>query len=309
VDDLGKASPRVAMSGSLLNPDRIAGGIETFVRSRTLLHFAVVVVETRLCGVGAAQLKFHAILRVSLPWYTPRTKTRYRFLDARRLYIVLDVCNIRLHYIDHIVQDFETNERRSHLSSSRFPLFLCPSHTLYQISSRDYQRYTTTVMDFSKNSARQISIIDNLEAINISQVQRKAPPKKKKQVGGVSASTPQNGGGTKLERVKEPKLTKKANKPAARRFYKKNGLKVPLLDKKGKKKPYARLSSSLSNKGTDFLLAIVEAYAGKETRREFAEGARNKAEIADWIEAKETIALGPNPRSTLKRKLNVVLCF
>jgi hypothetical protein len=111
---------------------------------------------------------------------------------------------------------------------------------------------------------------------------------------------------TKPEHEKNTKGPKKATKPALWRFYKKNGLTIPLLEKNGKKKAYARLSNSLSNKNTDYLLDTVEAYAGKEMRREFVKSARNKAEIADWIEAKETIALGCNPRSTLKCKLYIV---
>jgi hypothetical protein len=172
-------------------------------------------------------------------------------------------------------------------------------------------------MDPSKTSARQTHIIDDLDAIGISQGQRKAPSKKKKQRGGTGASTSQNGGSTKSEKVQKHKATKpehekntkgpkKATKPALWRFYKKNGLTIPLLEKNGKKKAYARLSNSLSNKNTDYLLDTVEAYAGKEMRREFVKSARNKAEIADWIEAKETIALGCNPRSTLKCKLYIV---
>ncbi|KAI4945549.1 hypothetical protein J4E91_007891 [Alternaria rosae] len=86
------------------------------------------------------------------------------------------------------------------------------------------------------------------------------------------------------------------------RVYEANGLKIPLYNKDGlgnKKRPYARLSKGLLKYSVDGLLDIVEQYAGAEKRQELKDEGLAKSRLATWIEEKETLALGRNPKSTL----------
>lgn len=83
------------------------------------------------------------------------------------------------------------------------------------------------------------------------------------------------------------------------RFYKENGLCIPLFSSNGKKRQHARVSSSLRNKPMDFLLAIVADYAGKNKRQEFESNNRTKASVSNWIEMAETRALGASLSSKL----------
>jgi hypothetical protein len=89
------------------------------------------------------------------------------------------------------------------------------------------------------------------------------------------------------------------------RFYEANGLKIPLYNKAGlgnTKRQYARLSKGLLKYSLDELLGIVEQYAGADKRQELTDKRLQKSSLANWIEAKETLALGPNPKSTLSSK-------
>ncbi|KAI4700729.1 hypothetical protein J4E81_003692 [Alternaria sp. BMP 2799] len=89
------------------------------------------------------------------------------------------------------------------------------------------------------------------------------------------------------------------------RFYEANGLKIPLYNKDGlgnKKRPYARLSKGLLKYSVDDLLDIVEQYAGAEKRQELKDEGLAKSRLANWIEEKETLALGRNPKSTLSNE-------
>jgi len=89
------------------------------------------------------------------------------------------------------------------------------------------------------------------------------------------------------------------------RFYEANGLKIPLYNKDGlgnKKRPYARLSKGLLKYSVDDLLDIVEQYAGAEKRQELKDKGLAKSRLTDWIEEKETLALGRNPKSTLSSR-------
>lgn len=150
-------------------------------------------------------------------------------------------------------------------------------------------------MDTVKKKERQTHIIDDLDAIElVQQGQRKGVPKQKK-TGGPNLPGPHSASGAK------PKPAKRAPsiKEAGPRFYEKGGLKIPLYDKSGKKRPHARLSQGLRNKNLDQLLDIVEEYAGANKKNEFKYADKTKTAIADWIEAAETRALLPNPKSKL----------
>ncbi|RYN57731.1 hypothetical protein AA0118_g7614 [Alternaria tenuissima] len=89
---------------------------------------------------------------------------------------------------------------------------------------------------------------------------------------------------------------------SASRFYEANGLKIPLYSQNGlgnKKRPNARLSKTLLKYNTDELLDIVGQYAGTDKRQELKNKGLAKTMLANWIEEKETLALGRNPKSEL----------
>ncbi|KAG9192930.1 hypothetical protein G6011_11664 [Alternaria panax] len=89
---------------------------------------------------------------------------------------------------------------------------------------------------------------------------------------------------------------------SAPRFYEANGLKIPLYNQNGqgnKKRPTARLSKTLLKYNTDDLLDIVGQYASADKRQELKTKGLSKIRLANWIEEKETLALGRNPRSDL----------
>lgn len=165
----------------------------------------------------------------------------------------------------------------------------------------------------TKKSGRT-NIIDDLDAIVLAQQgQRKAQKKPKKAPTGPSA--PVKSGGSKAgpskksgadqdagEFVKSSRLKpakKTAKEVTTAQYYEKNGVKIPLFEKGGKKRAHARLAKGLRNKGTDILLDIVQEYAGVSKRMEIKNADKTKAEIAEWIEEVETRALGPHPKSTL----------
>ncbi|KAL1799738.1 hypothetical protein ACET3X_000080 [Alternaria dauci] len=86
------------------------------------------------------------------------------------------------------------------------------------------------------------------------------------------------------------------------RFYEANGLKIPLYNQNGlgnKKRSYARLSKTLLKYNADELLDIVGQYAGADKRAELKNKGLSKPRLANWIEEKETLALGRNPKSEL----------
>lgn len=82
-------------------------------------------------------------------------------------------------------------------------------------------------------------------------------------------------------------------------------MKIPLYNQDGlgnRKRQYARLSKTLLKNNTDQLLDIVEQYAGADRRQELKNKGLSKSRLANWIEEKETLALGRNPKSTLASK-------
>ncbi|KAF2133408.1 hypothetical protein P153DRAFT_381838 [Dothidotthia symphoricarpi CBS 119687] len=81
-------------------------------------------------------------------------------------------------------------------------------------------------------------------------------------------------------------------------FWEEEGLRIPLY-KGGRKRICASVSASLRNKKVEELLEIVEDYAGANKRQQMDGGKQTKAYIADWIESKETLALGRNRHSKL----------
>lgn len=100
-------------------------------------------------------------------------------------------------------------------------------------------------------------------------------------------------------------ITATTNKNPRSRFYEADGLKIPLNDQDGlgdKKKQHARLAQSLRQNDLEELLDIVEQYAGTQKRIEFCMLELSKVEVANWIEEKETLALGRHPKSTLPSK-------
>ncbi|OAL00425.1 hypothetical protein IQ06DRAFT_144702 [Phaeosphaeriaceae sp. SRC1lsM3a] len=168
-------------------------------------------------------------------------------------------------------------------------------------------------MDPIKKSGRT-NIIDCLDAIALAQQgQRKAQKKPKKAL--TVSSAPVKSGGSKAGPSKKAGANQDAGdfvessrlKPAKKtakevttaRYYEKNGVKIPLFEKGGKKRAHARLAKGLRNKGTDILLDIVQEYAGVSKRIEFKNADKTKAEIAEWVEEVETRALGSHPKSTL----------
>jgi hypothetical protein len=153
-------------------------------------------------------------------------------------------------------------------------------------------------MDPSKN--KQTNIISNLDAIALAMQggERKALPKRKKTAASTGPPALPSASSSKAKPAKKPTSTQRTGP----RFYEEDGVKIPLYEKGGKRRANARLSSILRNKNTDFLLDVVEQYAGADKRKEFKDADKSKAEMADWIEEHETYALGSNPNSKLDCK-------
>jgi hypothetical protein len=219
----------------------------------------------------------------------------------------------RLH---HIVRDIRDKRREVSPSfQQNTSLCLCPVPCTDKLNGKICQR-ATPAMDPNRKSARRTNIIDDLDAIALASGQRKASPKKKKKkkktgAAGASApkhaagpSTPKNGAGpsgTNNTGTAKPKPAKKAaaSKQPEARFYERDGMRIPLYEKNGKKRKQARLTSSLRNKNTDYLLDQVEEIGGVEKRKEFKDADTTKFDMAEWIERHETYALGPHPKSKL----------
>jgi hypothetical protein len=170
-------------------------------------------------------------------------------------------------------------------------------------------------MDSSRKPARQTQIIDGLDATSHAQGRRRKALPKKTAAGAsapksVGRSAPKTAAPSVPKKSGAPK-PKQARKPAAtqqpvERFYEQNGLRIPLYEKSGKIRKQARLSSSLRNKNTDFLLDTVEEIAGAAKRKECKDADWSKLDMAEWIEAVETRALGAHPHSMLdKAKLDL----
>ncbi|KAI4930867.1 uncharacterized protein J4E92_004700 [Alternaria infectoria] len=133
---------------------------------------------------------------------------------------------------------------------------------------------------------------------------RKGKGKGKKKAPESHASSPPKQKSTARARAKSatPATPSTPTRAAGARFYEANGLKIPLYNKDGlgnKKRPYARLSKGLLKYSVDDLLDIVEQYAGAGKRQELKDEGLAKSRLANWIEEKETLALGRNPKSTL----------
>jgi hypothetical protein len=100
----------------------------------------------------------------------------------------------------------------------------------------------------------------------------------------------------------KPRRELAPNEPSDSLFFEGYRVRIPLYNNNGERKEYARLSSALCVKIRDQLLDIVEEYAGSDKRKQFIDEKQTKANIADWIEKAESLALGPNPRSELQCK-------
>jgi hypothetical protein len=157
---------------------------------------------------------------------------------------------------------------------------------------------TTTTMDSNRKKKRQTHIVDDAAAIGLSQ-QKQGHRKHKKRSGAPRQTAPKDAGNALL------KSTSKAISKRGRsfRYYEQDGLTIPLYEENGKKRPHARVSSSLRNKSLNELLDIVEKYAGTDEKRQLRKASTTKAAVADWIEEVETRALGANPKSRLAGEL------
>jgi hypothetical protein len=155
-------------------------------------------------------------------------------------------------------------------------------------------------MNSSRN--KQTNIINDLDAIALAMRggKRKTIPKKKN-AASTSSPAPLAASSSKAKPAKSAKELS-ATQDDGPRFYEKNGVRIPLYEQGGKRRVNARLSSTPRNKNTEFLLDVVEQYAGADKRKEFKDASKSKAEMADWIEEHETYALGPNPNSKLNCK-------
>jgi hypothetical protein len=159
-------------------------------------------------------------------------------------------------------------------------------------------------MDNQKN--RHTNIISDFNAIALAQQQggkRKGQPKKKKKKSAPGPRTaPQPVAGSLKPKPKpKSKPAQKAapNSSTSGRFYEKNGLKISLYEKSGRRRQYARHSEGLRSKNQGQLLDIVEEYGGADKKKAFIDANATKADIADWIETVETLAMPPNPRNKL----------
>ena len=157
------------------------------------------------------------------------------------------------------------------------------------------------------------NIIDDNEvarAMNLA-TPRKGKGKGKKKAPESHASSPPKQKSTTVPNARAraksttPATPSTQTRASGARFYEANGLRIPLYNKDGlgnKKRPYARLSKGLLKYSVDDLLDIVEQYAGAEKRQELKDEGLAKSRLANWIEEKETLALGRNPKSTLSSR-------
>ncbi|KAE8826747.1 hypothetical protein PTNB73_08033 [Pyrenophora teres f. teres] len=104
----------------------------------------------------------------------------------------------------------------------------------------------------------------------------------------------------------KPAATTIKNPNSRPRFYEANGLKIHLYENDGqgtKERQHARLAKSLLNRSVENLRDIVEQYAGADKKQELINKGFSKLRLATWIEEKETLALGRNPKSTLPNNI------
>jgi len=140
---------------------------------------------------------------------------------------------------------------------------------------------------------------------------RKGKGKGKKKAPESHASSPSKQKSTTVPTARAraksttPATSSTPTRTSGARFYEANGLRIPLYNKDGlgnKRRPYARLSKGLLKYSVDDLLDMVEQYAGAEKRQELKDEGLAKSRLANWIEEKETLALGRNPKSTLSSR-------
>jgi hypothetical protein len=181
----------------------------------------------------------------------------------------------------------------------------------YCISSK-FRSFTEFAIKLSVNMDHT-NIIDTDEAAYAMAAasQGKGKGKGRKKSNDTRASSPIKPMKTTMEptkaRSKTPAsptspTTPTSTQASAPRFYEANGLKIPLYSQNGlgnKKRPNARLSKTLLKYNTDELLDIVGQYAGADKRQELKNKGLAKTMLANWIEEKETLALGRNPKSEL----------
>ncbi|RMZ71559.1 nad(P)-binding protein [Pyrenophora seminiperda CCB06] len=158
------------------------------------------------------------------------------------------------------------------------------------------------------NNMDRTNIIDDSEVARAmalaTQGKKKQVKSKKTAVDGRASGpkvTKKPGGPTTNARAKAAHTTITNHEPRGG-FYEANGLKIPLYNNDGsgtKKRQCARLAKSLLNKSVNDLLDIIEQYAGADKRQELMNKGLSKLKLATWIEEKETLALGRNPKSTL----------
>jgi hypothetical protein len=157
------------------------------------------------------------------------------------------------------------------------------------------------------------NILDDEVALAIAMAQGKGKGKgkgKKKVADSGASNNSKSQKASSVPAVREgTKATTTATPDAGARFYEKDGLKIPLYDHDGmgnKKKRCARLSKTLISKHSKkALLDIVEHYAGADKREELKNKGLDKVRLANWIEEKETFALGRNPKSDLPGKSEI----
>ncbi|KAF1836987.1 hypothetical protein BDW02DRAFT_197677 [Decorospora gaudefroyi] len=147
---------------------------------------------------------------------------------------------------------------------------------------------------------RRINIVDDDEvarAMAMAAEGKKGKGKKKAIDGGAFKSSTSN----KSASLPEPKrkVVATGTHPTGTRFYEAYGLKIPLFDNSGKRRPNARLSKSLTRHSVVELLDIVAQIAGDDKKEELRNKGLPKAKLANWIEEKETLALGRHPISEL----------
>jgi len=196
------------------------------------------------------------------------------------------------------------------VSHFRLPYFVRLSHcTLHNPHPHRQRLHLQDIQ--SATMDRTTNIINDAEVAHAmamsSQGKKQAKNRKK----------PTDGGAFSFKASKKPSGTITANKGAKTaanmimsrgpraRFYEENGLKIPLYDNDGqgtRRRLHARLAKSLLNRSAENLLDIVEQYAGADKKQELRNKRLSKLKLATWIEEKETLALGRNPKSTLASK-------
>jgi hypothetical protein len=143
------------------------------------------------------------------------------------------------------------------------------------------------VTDHTSNMDRT-NIIEDDEFVLAMAAAGKKGKGKKKATGGSASSPPksQKASGVPTARGKAKAA---ASHNTGARFYEADGLKIPLFNSVGRKR-ISRSWKTVSKKNFEELLEIVEEYAGANKKGELRNRGSSKTELAQWIEAQETLA-------------------